>query len=456
MGMSTENLDEMQALLKKARQKDLAFGLCLGKKPEDNVFFLDLKKSGEVMMRKAKAEGETGKVTYGTVGVKGKIATLMVEGNMLPGLAKNMKMFMTKSGIKMKVVITDPNGQVLESEGDEDEDDNEAATDANSADENTDDIQNRDASADDGNDGSNDDNDPAAGQWGQVAAALAPLAAKFEGSSDPRAAQIVKVWAGAEAAAGNGDYKSAMGVAAKLKPLLDAGPAEGNEAKTPGDTNSDGNTPDADSPDRKKWEAVQSPLEVLYKKALGNNPANRSKLEAAWGMASEKAEAGDYTAALAIAAKLKPHLEEAAAAAASGQQDEVPKDVVPFQKSRVLWVNTRRKMLTEIEKLEQAIIDVCANDPELAPVADEARGLNKRLQVFDGELEDLLDQITNTPEGPDRTKLKGDANAKIREFQAALQDDFFKDVDADNGFVNVAVTATATQSLQAIANVLAR
>lgn len=449
MAMSTENLDEMQALLKKARQKDLAFGLCLGKKPEDNVFFLDLKKSGEVMMRKAKAEGETGKLTYGTVGVKGKIATLMVEGKMLPGLAKNMKVFMSKNGIKMKVVITDPTGQVLESEGDEDEDDNEAVADENSVDQNADDTQSRDALTDDESDGSNKDSDPAAGQWDRVAAALAPLAAKFDGSSDPRAAQIVKVWAGAEAAAGNGDYKSAMGVAAKLKPLLVAGPAGGNEAKTPDDT------PDADKPDRKKWEAVQRPLEALYTKALSNNPANRSQLEAAWGMAAEKAEAGDYTAALTIAGKLRPHL-DVAAATASDQQQEVPKDVVPFQKSRVLWTNTRRKMQAEIEKLEQAIIDVCANDPELAPVAEEARGLNKRLQIFDGELEDLLDQITNTPEGSDRTKLKGDANAKIREFQAALQDDFFKDVDADNGFVNVAVTATATQSLQAIANVLAK
>ncbi|MCR8827339.1 hypothetical protein [Pseudosulfitobacter koreensis] len=448
MAMSPENLDEMQTLLKKARQKDLSFGLCLGKKPEDNVFFLDLKKSGEVMARKAKAEGETGKLTYGTVGVKGKIATLMVEGKMLPGLAKNMKVFMTKNGIKMKVVITDPSGQVLESDGDEDEDDNDAVTDANAVDQSTDDTQGHDAPDDDGNDDVNDNADPAAGKWDQVAAALGPLAAKFDGASDPRAAQIVKAWAAAEAAAGKGDYKSAMGVAVKLKPLLVAGPADGASNSAPPN--------EAGNPDRKKWEAVQSPLEALYTKALGNNPANRSQLEAAWGMALEKAEGGDYAAALTIAGKLKPRLDEAANAAASGQQDEIPKDVVPFQKSRVLWSNTRKKMQAEMEKLEKAIVDVCADDPELAPVAEEASGLNQRLQIFDDQLEDLLDQITGTAEGPDRTRLKADANAKIREFQAALQDDFFKEVDGENGFVNVAVTATATQSLQAIANVLAK
>ena len=432
MAMSDEDLADLQKLLKKARQKPLAYGLCLGKKPEDNVMYLDLKKSGEVMMRKAKADGETGKVTYGEASVKGKIISLTVEGKMLPGLAKNMKMFMTKQGMKMKVVILDPDGNMLESDGDEDE----TPTDEDAK------LATPEEDSSDANDAQEDN--PLMGQWAQVSTALEPHVTRFVGSGDGKAAAVSQAWAGATAAAEKGDYKSAMAVAAKIKPLVTATPS-GDGGENPAETD----------PNQAKWDKAVDALTALYEAAMKTNPPERSKLTAAWGMATEKAGAGDYAGALAVAARIKPLLDAAAQAGSSGQEAEVPKDVVAFQKSRVLWVGTKTKMKSEMDKLVRAIQQACADDEELAEAAQEAANLHDYLDSFDERLEDILDQITNTPEGDNRTKLKKDAVGAITAYKTALSDSFFADVDDNNGFANVAITKTANASLEKIAQVLA-
>ena len=110
--------------------------------------------------------------------------------------------------------------------------------------------------------------------------------------------------------------------------------------------------------------------------------------------------------------------------------------------------------MSEMAKLETAIVNACAGDPELAPVAAEATELRKRLQVFDTRLEDVLDQITNTPEGERRTALKAEARLALKAYSDALKEDFFMDVDDENGFEPVAVASTARKALDAIAKVL--
>lgn len=419
MPMEKDELAELEKLLKKARQKPLPFGVCMGKSPENTVLYLHLKKPPEVLMRNAKKAGETSKVSYGTCNVNGKIVSLTCEGDILPGMARNMKRFLLKNEIKMKVEILDPEGNLLESDGDEDED-GEAPTEA-----------------------TGDDLDPAAEAWSQLSAALSPAVKTFVESGNEKGPAVQKAWDGAHKAAEGGDYKSATAVANKIRPLLGVPDEAGSADST--------DTP-ADDPNAAAWAKIAGPLEQLYLKAMGNNPPNRTQLEGAYMMAVDKAnEAQDYKAALTIAKKLKPALEEAAK---GGSGTEVPKDVVAFQKSRVLWVDTRNKMKTEMKKLEAAIAQVCKDDPDLAPVVAEVNELSKRLEVFDGRLEDVLDRITNTPEGDQRTQLKKEAIAAIKDYQTALGEPFFSEVDSDNGFVNVQVASSATKSLNSIAKVL--
>lgn len=443
MAMAPDQIDELEKMVKKARQKPLPFGLCLGKKPEDNVMVMDLKKSPEVLMRKAKADGETGKLTYGTADVKGKIMTLCLEGKMLPGLAKNMKMFMNKQVTKMKVIITDADGNELESDGDENEIDGEW-DDGNDAE-----LQEDAIAADTDTNAPEDEDqpaaqidDPAAAQWSKVSTALDPLVEEFSASNHKKAAAIATAWNGAKAAADNGDMKTAMAVAAKVKPIV-TGASDGSDDEKPVD------------PNEAKWTAERSAMETLYTDAMGKKPENRSKLQAAWAIAIEKAEGGDFVGGLNILQRLKPSLEAVLNAGDSGQNTEIPKDVVPFQKSRILWSSTKSKMRKELETLVGAITAACAGDEELADIATEAPALLKNLEVFDEELETILDDITQTAEGPDRDKLKSAAVRKISQYQNALQSGFFADVDSNNGFTNVSVTSAATASLGQISKVLA-
>ncbi len=419
--MQEDEIDELKAGLAKARKKETPFGLCMGKKPEDCVMYLDRLKSPEVVKRRAKKAGETNKLCCGMVFVKGKKLLLTLEDDAVPGMAKNLRKFFSGISMKMKIVVLDASGQELESDGDEDDD-------AQVADQNQD---NNDI----------DPDDPAAAQWLKVSGAMTPLIETFVASGDPKAAAVQQAWTGAQTAASNGDYKSALGVAAKLRPIVSG--------------NSSSNDVSSDDPNAEKWAKLQGPLEALYEKAMKNNPPNRSKLSGAWGMAIEKAEAGDFKGAIAIAGRIKPLLDEAASATSSGQEGEIAKDVVAFQKSRVLWVNTRTKMFSEMKKLEDAIVSTCGNDPELADVVTSVSALTEQLNGFDESLQDVLDEITNTPEGDERTKLKQKAQGAVKDYKALLEQPFFKDVDSNNGFVNVSVTALASKSLASIEKVLA-
>ncbi len=421
MPMERDELDELEKLLKKARQKPLPFGVCMGKTPENTVLYLHLKKPPEVLMRNAKKAGESSKTSFGTCSVNGKIVSLTCQGDILPGMARNMKRFLLKSDIKMKVEILDPEGNLLESDGDEDED-GEAPTEA-----------------------TGDDVDPAAETWAKVNEELSPAVTRFANSGNEKGPAVQKAWNGAQKAAEGGDFKSAMAVANKIRPLLGVDTEQASETSESA----------PEDPNALAWAKIAGPLEQLYLKAMGNNPPNRTQLEGAYMLAVDKAEeAKDFKAALTIAKKLRPALEEAAKGP-SGTEAEVPKDVVAFQKSRVLWVDTRNKMKSEMKKLEAAIAQACKDDPELAPIANEVTELSKRLDVFDDRLEDVLDQITNTPDGEKRTQLKKEAVAAIKAYQTALGDPFFNDVDSDNGFVNVQVASSATKSLDSIAKVLA-
>ncbi|WP_375175973.1 hypothetical protein [Pseudooceanicola sp.] len=445
MPMQEEDIDQLKALFPKARQRPVNFGLSLGKKPDGTVMILDLKKPPETLMRNAKKAGETPKVTCGTCEIAGKEMTLTCQADIPPGIAKTMKKFFTSIGAKFKVIVLDANGGTVETEGDEEDEQDQADAKGND----TDDQQ--DASNDNGNDAE----DPLAGRWTQVEGALTPVFQKFAAADQTKGPAVAKAWQGAQAAAEKGDYKGALAVAAKLKQVVDAGSPDQKQAQSAPAEEPAQENPAAENPDAKKWGAVADGLAKLYMKAMANNPANRSQLEAAYAMAVEKADQGDFTAALTIAKRITPLLQAAATAESTGTEQEIPKDVVPFQKSRVLWQGTRQKMFAELKKLQDAIRSTVGNDPDLAEVVAEVGGLTDRLSDFDGRLEDVLDQITNAPPGPEREALKKEALAIVKSYQAALQQDFFSEVDTDNGFVNVAVASSATKSLDSIAKVLA-
>lgn len=424
MPMSPEDLEELKSLIAVARKRPLNFAICMGKKPEDTIFMMHRMKAPDVLARLAKKEGDTAKVAFGEANAKGKKVMLTCHEDIPAGIAKRTKMFLRSVDMPMKVVMLDATGAMVEDDGDPEE--------LEGVDDEDTDVP---VAASEGP-GDVAAENPQNAAWEKAAAAFQPLVDAFVASGSDRAAQVDAAWKAALKAGAEGKVADAMAVAARLKPILTAQPAAGPATTSEADT----------------WKAARDGLIGLYERVLGLNPANRTQLQAAWAMAEEKAEAGDHASALKILDRLRPALE--AATTAASDTASIPQDVVPFQRARVLWAGTRSKMMDEIRKLEDSIIAFCQADDDLAPVAAEARNLSKRIEVFDASLETTLDDITNTPEGDQRTALKKQALDKVRDYAAALNDDFFKVVDSDNGFTNVAVASTARQSLAAIAKAL--
>ncbi len=409
MPMTPEDIAEMNTLLAAARKRPVNFGLCLGKKPDATVLLLHRKKPPTILGRLAKKSGDTAKIAVGTLTLKGKTLLLSPEEDPPGGIAKKLKMFFSSKKMKMKIVLLDAAGNTLESDGDDADAEETTDTDTAPA--------------------------PQETEWKAVFAALDGAVGDFVTRGEGKAENIGKAWAKAVATAQKADFKTALAMAAQIKPHLAAKPASGAA---------------------KKWAAAKPVIGKMYTRAMANNPANRRQLQAAWALANEKAEADDHGAALKIIAKLKAALEALLALGdgAGSDQDVVPDNVVAFQRASILWRQTREKMQKSMTALEDAIIAECKDDPELAPLAGEARDLSKRLQVFDTVLIDQLDAITNTGAGPAREALKKQATAQLKTYAAALGEPFFKDVDSHNGFVDVSVAATARQALVAIAKTL--
>ncbi|MEM6739231.1 MAG: hypothetical protein AAF646_03885 [Pseudomonadota bacterium] len=434
MPMEAEDLAEMESLIQVARKREVNYAICMGKNPEGTIFMLHRKKKAEILARLAKREGETAKLAYGTCQVKGKKIFLRAMEDPPPAMARQMKVFLKDNGIPFKVTILDANGNEIDNDGDEGDNDDldvlagDGGQSGPSPD--LDDIAQEELA------------DPLQARW---LALLGPLGKAYDAAmaqNPPSAAKLEAAWTMAREKAEAGDYKSALAVAKKLAPAL---------ATVTGTPNVEDAAP---SPEAAKWSRIAAAIDPLYAAAMKTNPANATKLSAAWAMATEKAAAGDYTAAMTIVAKLKPAL-DAAAKGGGGDAPSGKTNIVAFQKSRVLWASTRKKMHSEMQKLETAIANAVKEDPDLADIAGKVGALSTRLNVFDEDLEDILDKVTNAEDEAERAKLKETALAKIKAYQTALDEDFFKAVDSDNGFANVSVASAANASLASIAKAIA-
>jgi hypothetical protein len=120
MTMEQAEVDELQAAIAVARKRPLNFAICLRKQPETSVMTTHRTKAADVLARKAKKEGETNKLAFGQMEVKGKLATLTCEADPPTGAAKKIRDFLGKvAGIKMKIILLGADGAVLEDSGDD-------------------------------------------------------------------------------------------------------------------------------------------------------------------------------------------------------------------------------------------------------------------------------------------------------------------------------------------------
>ena len=423
MPMEADALSDLKSLIAAARRGPLAFGVCMGKKPEETVMLLHRTKSAEVLGKSAKKQVETAKVAFGEIEVSGKKASLTCHEDPPPGIARSLKLFFSKTvEMPLKVILLSANGAVLESDGDDDADD---TAEAGAAPAN---APAAEAAAPDNNPLLNDLKTRARALAGQIGAVSdADARAKL-------ADALKKIIALLNA-----------GNAGSAEPGLEKLEALAARYATPAPANAPA------APQHDPWPATRAGLEPRVLAALKANHPEATKIRAVWGFAVEKADAGDIASALKAAERLAPLLDAPTAAAAP---DVPPQNVVAFQRSRLMWIDAKRAMKSDLGKFRAAVDQQSADDEDQSEILSAVDGLVDQFDAFDDALEDVLDQITNTAEGNARSGLKRQAAAAIGRYLDTLDTPFFKIID-ENPFVAVNVAGRAKQSLSLVRSTLA-
>lgn len=217
-------------------------------------------------------------------------------------------------------------------------------------------------------------------------------------------------------------------------------------------------TAEAANPDAAKWAAAESRLQPLVDKAMAEKRGDLDAINRAFNYGKDLAADGAYDRALAAAGKVAELLKAAAAAegtaAAAEAREAIPDDVVPYVKSRLAWIDTRKGLRKEIEGLKSAIDGATAGIEGLEDVPAKSGVLFTYLDDIDGKLEDTLETLVETPDGPDREKLKSQARQIIDQYKGVLDTDFFQAVDS-NGFANTNIRGAALASLDEVSTALA-
>ncbi len=123
--------------LRRARKKPVNFAFALGRKPEDSLLAIHVRKKPEQLAMLARKESGSARGGFGTLSADGaKLAEFHCERDPPPGMRKHLRMLFRGWGLKTKVKIFGPDGEFVEA-GDEEDDEDAApaaATDAPSAD----------------------------------------------------------------------------------------------------------------------------------------------------------------------------------------------------------------------------------------------------------------------------------------------------------------------------------
>lgn len=490
--------DALKKIVKKSRSMPIAFGFNPGTADDDDEYLAaHARKKPEILGKLALKEGAGTKAAFGTFEIADSELHLTCFRT-LPQLAKKFKLYLKRFKISLNVVVMDPDGNVIDTDVEtltewfEEDDGGSAVPDAPVAE-----APEDDAALEAISDAPDPALDPAelaarlkairpevlaapahvaervqagfagalalikAGRFAEAESAISKLemvlarlalAAKAEAQApaspapDPRLPKLreavdklsgaVAALPGAEALAARlteataridaGEAEAAMGILREVQAAIAKAQA-----------------------DREKWAKAEAMVAPQIAAALqARSVADPDGLRARWGFVMGLAGDGAFDKALAALPGIVSMLKTPAVVA------EVAAGTAAFQKSRILWLGTRERMMDEARKLADAIVAQSADDPDAADIAEAAGDILAEVAQIDERLQDVLDRITVAPEGPARDGLRREAAAIVAEYQASLGQGVFAMIDR-NPFVAVSVTARARAALGQVAKTLA-
>lgn len=401
----------LKKLIKIAKKNPLPFGFNPSTAIPECYLAMHRKKPAKMLGKDAKDEGSGGKSAFGTIKVEKKLMILQCE-RVVPNLAKVLKKYLKLQKVMLNIEVRDADGNVLEADVEDDLPDDP------------------ELDGDDEEEGI----DKAA-----LAKRLAELRKRIQGL-DPKAVEKF-----------SGPYAKVVGLFKKDELEACQKGAGQIEAALP----KPGSGPKSDP--------ALAKLVELYKKfsadaAKLDDATKRTNVEKALARAGAHLKARNVPEATALLAKIRDALAASSGATAetSGAQkvDKGPSKQV-LAKSRILWVQTRKKMLSEVKRLEAEILKSekadDANEPEdLSEIAAAIKAMERNLQPFDGRLEDALLLAVDAESADEKAKTLEACRVVLHDFQDHLKSDFFQSVDTENGYINVDVASTARNSIDAI------
>ena len=312
MSLDASAAKEIKTQMAIARKRELAFGLCFGKKLENSVLIIHKTKASKVLGKQAKTEGETPQCTFGRLTLKGKDLSVSLDGKILPGFARKAKKMFMVVGLKFNIIVLDPSGQVIESDIDEDDaaedPSNDQAPSAPSAP--TAPAAPQKGETDEGAakepDTPPDQPDPVAAKWKAAATKVEANLAKLGGIAGIDLSQVNALWTAIQKRADSGAQQLALDNLAKL---TEAMKAAAKEAATVGKRQ---------AMLEAKWQQASTKLKPLVAEAVALGTPQSKKIEAVWAMITAKVSASppDYETALKAVGPLARSISESRQAAA--------------------------------------------------------------------------------------------------------------------------------------------
>ena len=209
----------------------------------------------------------------------------------------------------------------------------------------------------------------------------------------------------------------------------------------------------------KEWAAAEARLQPQVDQLMDDKRGDLAGINRAFNFAKGQAKAGKFESALKAASRAEELVRAAADAtttsAAKEALESIPDDVVPYVKSRLAWIGTRKALHQQISGLKNAVDRVASGVEGMEKIGSASGVLFDYLGDIDSGLEVTLERLVETPDGPAREALKSDARDIIADYHDLLETDFFKNVD-NNGFVQTDIRSAALASLKDVSAALGR
>jgi hypothetical protein len=170
----------------------------------------------------------------------------------------------------------------------------------------------------------------------------------------------------------------------------------------------------------------------------------KTQLKAALGIAKGLGEQHNFNEAN----KKLDEVEKLLKAAAPPQSPVAPKgSMVTYIQAKLNWRNVRTQVRSELQKVEQAVLDACKEQPNIGEIAGKVKNLYNVLNALDERLIDKLDDALKAPDPEKKDFADGKSRALIKEYLGFINSDPLMAVIDENPFAPVNVKGRLVATL---------